>query len=113
MYRLHAGVYEPSKPSSWSPIGAWLTSTTSLIGSGEKLGMDTWAVSRRAVDCVGSPFSQEQWDPSKFVGVSQMVAICGPHEICMVLYHMWTERGKCVACWSGFPLQGVHQFESL
>jgi hypothetical protein len=22
------------------------------------------------------------------------------------------ERGMCVACWSGFPLQGVHRFES-
>jgi hypothetical protein len=25
---------------------------------------------------------------------------------------MLTERGMRVACWSGFPLQGVHQFES-
>jgi hypothetical protein len=30
----------------------------------------------------------------------------------MVVDHTWTERGKRVACWSGFPLQGVHQFES-
>jgi hypothetical protein len=27
-------------------------------------------VSRRAVECVGSPFSQEQWDLSKSVGAS-------------------------------------------
>jgi hypothetical protein len=25
---------------------------------------------------------------------------------------MQTEREKCVACWSGFPLLGVHLFES-
>jgi hypothetical protein len=30
----------------------------------------------------------------------------------MVDGHTWIERGKCVACWSGFPLQGVHRFES-
>jgi hypothetical protein len=30
----------------------------------------------------------------------------------MVLYHTRTERGKLVACWSGFPLLGVHRFES-
>jgi hypothetical protein len=70
------------------------------------------SVSQHAVDCVESPFSQEQWGPSKSIDISQKVAICGPREICMVLDHMWTEREKCVACWSGFPLQGVHQFES-
>jgi hypothetical protein len=37
--------------------------------------------------------------------------MCGPREICMVLDHTWTERGKYVVCWSSFPLQGVHQFE--
>jgi hypothetical protein len=40
------------------------------------------------------------------------VAICGPREIRMVMNHTWTKRGKRVACWSGFPLQGVHRFES-
>jgi hypothetical protein len=32
------------------------------------------SVSRRAVDCVGSPFSREQWDLSKYVGASRKVA---------------------------------------
>jgi hypothetical protein len=66
------------------------------------------SISQRAVDCVGNPFSREQWDPSKSVGVSQKVAIGGSREICMVLDHTRTERGKHVACWSGFPLHGVH-----
>jgi hypothetical protein len=30
----------------------------------------------------------------------------------MVIDHTWTERGKCVACGSDFPLQDVHRFES-
>jgi hypothetical protein len=30
----------------------------------------------------------------------------------MVVDHMRTERGKCVVCWLGFPLQGIHRFES-
>jgi hypothetical protein len=40
------------------------------------------------------------------------VAIRGPREIRMVLDHTQIKRGKRVACWSGFPLQGVHRFES-
>jgi hypothetical protein len=32
------------------------------------------SVSQRAVDCVGSPFSREQWDLSKSVGVPRKVA---------------------------------------
>jgi hypothetical protein len=62
------------------------------------------SVGQRAVDYFGSPFSREQWDPSKSVGVSKKVAICGPREIYMVLDYMRTECGKRVACWSGFPL---------
>jgi hypothetical protein len=30
----------------------------------------------------------------------------------MVMDHTRTERGKRVTCWSGFPMQGVHRFES-
>jgi hypothetical protein len=52
-----------------------------------------------------------QWDPSKSVIDSGMVAICGPCEIRMVEAHTRTLHGKRVLCWSGFPLQGVHQFE--
>jgi hypothetical protein len=34
MYRLHAGVYGPSKPSSLLLIDAWLKPTVSLAGLG-------------------------------------------------------------------------------
>jgi hypothetical protein len=35
------------------------------------------SVSRHVVDCVGSPFSREQWDLPKSVGASQKVATYG------------------------------------
>jgi hypothetical protein len=111
-YWSHAGVYGPSKPSNLSSTKAWLKSTASLVGSGEKLSTDPRIGQPRAANCVGSPFSQEQWDPSKSVNDSRRVAIRGPHKIHMVEGHTWTERGKHVACWPGFPLQGVHRFES-
>jgi hypothetical protein len=45
--------------------------------------------------------------------ISRKVAINGPREIRMVKDHTRTEHGKCVTCWSGFLLQGGHQFELL
>jgi hypothetical protein len=82
-----------------------------MAGLGEKLGTNPWIDSRRAVDCVGSPFSREQWFYLSLLIMERKVAICGPREICMILDHTWTEHGKHVVCWSGFPLQGVHQLE--
>jgi hypothetical protein len=70
------------------------------------------SVSRRAVDCVGSPFSREQWLSPLLLMMAEKVAICGSCEMRMFLDHMRTEHGKRVVCWSGFPLQGVHRFES-
>jgi hypothetical protein len=34
------------------------------------------------------------------------------HRRCMVRDHTWIRHGKHLACWLGFPLQGVHRFES-
>jgi hypothetical protein len=62
------------------------------------------SVSQRVVDCVGRPFSREQWNPSKSIGNSRKAAMRGPREICMVEGHTRTERGKRMAYWSGFPL---------
>jgi hypothetical protein len=70
------------------------------------------SVSRRAGDCVGSPFSQELWDPSKSIGDSRKVVMCWPCEICMIWDHTQTECVMRVACWSDFALQGVHGFKS-
>jgi hypothetical protein len=67
-----------------------------------------WEKSSRDADCVGSPSSQRQWICSNLLTTTRKVAIRGPREIRMVDGHTWTEREICVACWSGFPLQGVH-----
>jgi hypothetical protein len=40
MYRTHAGVYRPSKLSSRMSTEAWFFPAASMIGSGEKLGID-------------------------------------------------------------------------
>jgi hypothetical protein len=86
--------------------------TTSLADSVEKLGTDPWIGQRRTVDSIGSPDSQEQWDCSTLLMTHER------------LPHMGTARRKCtpgirglawelyMACWSSFPLQGVHRFES-
>jgi hypothetical protein len=77
--------------------------TASLVGSGEKLGTDPRIGWPACCGLCREPFSQKQWDMSKSIGISQKVAICGRREIRMVLDHMWTERGKCMMCWLGFP----------
>jgi hypothetical protein len=82
-----------------------------MVGSGEKLGTEPW-ITQSGWGCVGSPSSREWWICSNLLMVVRKTAICGPHEIRMVLDHTRTERGKNVAYWSDFPLQGVHQFKS-
>jgi hypothetical protein len=90
----HILLYGSSKPSSLSATEAWLKPNV--------------------VDCVVSPFSQEQYDLFKSVSGSRKVAICGPHEIRMVEGHTRTERESVwhVGRVFGFPLQGVHRYES-
>jgi hypothetical protein len=80
----------------------WLFSTASMVGLGEKLGTNRGSLSR-AGGCVGSPSSREQWICSNLLMTLQKVAICGPREIRMILYHTRTERGKRVVCWSVLP----------
>jgi hypothetical protein len=58
------------------------------------------------------PFFSGAVTLSSAVDDVRMVSICGPRKMRMVMDHTWTERGKHVACWSDFPLQGVHRFES-
>jgi hypothetical protein len=61
---------------------------------------------------VSSPSSQRQWIYTNLLTTSWKVVMCWPCEIRMVWDHMRTEHGMHVARWSGFPLQGVHRFES-
>jgi hypothetical protein len=57
-------------------------------------------------------FSREQWLCPPLLMTSRKVVIHEPREIRMVDDHTRTERGKRVACWSNFPIEGMHQFES-
>jgi hypothetical protein len=52
------------------------------------------SVSRRAVDYVGSPFSQEKWDLSKSVGASQKVATYGDRPLEAYAGCTWTGVGS-------------------
>jgi hypothetical protein len=117
-YRSHDGVYGPSKLSirlsidvCLSPLLHWLawernwvrthglvSWCASLVGLGEKLDTEPWIGQSALSNVIGDPWR---------------VAMHWPREIHMVLDHTRTEHGKRVACWSGFPLQGVHRFKSL
>jgi hypothetical protein len=88
----------------FSPLLQWLAQERSSVWTRGSLS--------QAEGCVGSPSSWEQWICSNLLMTVRKVAIRGPCEIRMVLDHMWTKRGKCVTCWLGFPLHGVHRFES-
>jgi hypothetical protein len=86
--------------------------TASLAGSGEKLGTDPRIGQRRAVDCVGSHSSREQWACSTLsmtrkrlprTGTTHRKRTPGVRGLVWEAY---------VACWSGFPMQFVHRFES-
>jgi hypothetical protein len=78
------------------PLLQWLTQERNWVRT-------RGSVSRRVVDCVRCPFSQEQYFCPSLLTTLRMVAIPGPREIRMVEGHMRIERGKHVTCWSSFP----------
>jgi hypothetical protein len=89
----------------FSPLLHWLLWERSWVRT---CGLINWC----AVDCVGNPSSRGQWICSNLLMIVRKVTLCGPCETRMVEGHTRTECGKRVACWSGFPLQSVHRFES-
>jgi hypothetical protein len=64
------------------------------------------SVSRRAVYCVGSPFSQEQCDLSKSVGVSRKVATYGNRLQEVYAGRTWTGVGSVHVVLVGFSPAG-------
>jgi hypothetical protein len=64
------------------------------------------SVSRRAVDCVRSLFSQEQWDLSKSVSVSRKVATYGDRPQVAYAGHTWTGMGSIRVVLVGFSPTG-------
>jgi hypothetical protein len=80
-----------------SPLLQWLARERNYIRT-------HGSVSRRTVDCVGSPFAWEQWPCLTLLMTLRKIAICEPCEIHIVEGHTQTKSEKRVACWSGFPL---------
>jgi hypothetical protein len=64
------------------------------------------SVSRRAVDCVGSPFSWEQWDLTKSIGASRMVATYGDRPQEAYAGCTWTSVGSVRVVLVGFSPAG-------
>jgi hypothetical protein len=97
-YGSHVGDMDPVSPVvgyqqklDFFPLHHWLLWERSWVWT-------RGSVSQRAVDYVGSTSSRVQWICSNLLTILWKIAICGPHEICIVLNHTWTERGKRVAC---------------
>jgi hypothetical protein len=86
--------------------------TASLAGSGEKLGTDLRIGQRRAVDCVRSSFSREQWACSTLSMTHERLPRMGTARRKRTPSVRGLAQEAYVMCWSGFPLQGVHRFES-
>jgi hypothetical protein len=64
------------------------------------------SVNRYAVDYVGSPFSREQWDPSKSVDDSSKAATHGDCPQEAYTGHMWTGVGSVCVMLIGFSPTG-------
>jgi hypothetical protein len=64
------------------------------------------SVSQHAVDCVESPFSREQWDLSKSVGVSRNIATHGDRPQEASAGRMWTGVRSVHVVLVGFPPGG-------
>jgi hypothetical protein len=60
------------------------------------------SVSQHAVDCVESPFSQEQWDLSKSIGTSRKVATYGDRPQEAYAGCTWTGMGSVRVVLVGF-----------
>jgi hypothetical protein len=111
-YRSHAGVMGPVRLVAWRQQRVALPSLVQWLPQERNWVWTRGSASHHAMDCVWSPFSQEQWLCPSLLMTSRKVARRWPREIRMVWDHTQIEHGMRVACWSGFPLQGVHRFES-
>jgi hypothetical protein len=90
-YRSHDDVYGPGKASSWLPTYAWLCP---WLARKRNWIWTHRSINRRAMDCVRSPFSREQWRCSNLLMTTWKVATYGdcPHEA--YTGHTWTGMGS-------------------
>jgi hypothetical protein len=105
--------YEPGKPSSLLLIDVWLSPLFYWLARERNWVWTRGSVSRRAMDCVGSPFSRERWlcptllmthERLSHTGTAHRKRTSGIRGLAWEAY---------MSCWSGFPLQGVHRFKSV
>jgi hypothetical protein len=106
MYRSHAGDMGPvnlvvghRQELDLRPLLHWLVQERSWVRT-------RGSVSRRAVDCVRSPFSRQQWDLSKSVVASQKVATYGDHPQEAYAGRTWTGVGSVCVVLVGFSPAG-------
>jgi hypothetical protein len=113
LYRSDAGVYEPSKPSSWLPTDAWLCPHCFIF----------WLTRETRYRPVDRP-AGALW----IVSGALFLRSSGPSQLCwrwckrlprswtVCRKRTWGIRGLAreahVSCWLGFLLLGVHQFKS-
>jgi hypothetical protein len=113
MYRSHAGVYGPSKPSSLPSIDTWLKPTALLAGLREKLRRVPWTTQPGWEVESGTLFlGSSSIRPTLLTTYKRLSRTETTHrkrtpDVCGLAWKAY------VLCWSGFPLQGVHRFESL
>jgi hypothetical protein len=106
MYRSHASDMGPvnlvvghRQELGLRPLLYWLARERSWIRI-------RGSVSRRAMDCVGIPFSREQWDLSKSVNGSQKVATYGDRPQEAYAGRTWTGVGSVRVMLVGFSPAG-------
>jgi hypothetical protein len=111
-YQSHAGVYGSSKSSSLLSTDAWLKPTSSLAGLGKKLRwvprttQPGWEVESGALFLRSStirPTLLMTYKRLPRMETAHRKRTSGVHRLAWEAY---------MSCWSGFPLQGVHRFES-
>jgi hypothetical protein len=83
-YRSHAGDMSPVSLVACHRLKLGLSLLLHWLAWERNWVRSSGSVSRCAVDCVGSPFSREQWDPFKSIGDTRKVAMRWPLEIHMV-----------------------------
>jgi hypothetical protein len=81
------------------PMLHWLVQERSWVRT-------SGSINRRAVDCVGRPFSREQWDLSKSIGVSRKVATYGDRPWEAYTERTWTGVGSVRVVLVKFTLAG-------
>jgi hypothetical protein len=112
MYRSHAGDMGPvslvvscQQKLDFFPLLHWLLWERSWVWT---YGLD----GRRDVDCVGIPSSRVQLIYSNLLMIVWKVATYGDRPQEVYDGRMWTGVGSVCVMLVGFPLQGVHRFES-